>query len=86
MVIIKQEHNEETKRERGEDPLYVKIPKVYQPTPRLRRTECFCYRNHTDACCPKSTGEMSKSYPEKRHYLATGQLRPTDHLIENLTT
>lgn len=45
MIIIEEQHDQKSKRQRHENPFSVQFPKVNQPASRLRRVKGFADRN-----------------------------------------
>lgn len=66
MVVVKQQHSQEAKRQCHEDPSDVEIPKVDHPVPRLRGLEGLGRRHECNVSALQVSWNVRKAHPEER--------------------
>ena len=64
MVIVEQQHHQEPKRQSDKYPLDIEVPKVNEPTTRLRRPESSRDRYAGDVAILESARDMREADPE----------------------
>ncbi len=69
MIIVEEQHDEESKRNRGKDPIYLEVPEIYQPGARLSGVKSPRYRHSADVGTFQVAWNVCKADPEQCSYL-----------------
>lgn len=69
VVIVEQQHHQEPKRQGDKHPLDIQVPKVDNPTTRLRRLESIRDRHASDVAVLQSPRDVGEADPEYRREL-----------------
>lgn len=66
MIIVEEQHDQKSKRQRHENPFSIQFPKVNQPASQLRRVKGFADSDTGYTHYFERTRDMRKSNPENR--------------------
>lgn len=66
MVVVKEQHGQETKWQRYKDPPDIKVPEVNNPSARLRRLESLGDRHKGNVSTLETAWYVGKPHPEER--------------------
>lgn len=64
MIIVEEQHDQKSKRQRHENPFHIQFPKVNQPAARLRWVEGFADRDTGHIHRFERARDVRKSHPE----------------------